>query len=961
MKLTQLGGIILVKLKNYLNAVCFLLICCFSVPSITAADSDTIKPTISNATNKTVYIGTSFNPLSGVTAKDNVDGNITKSIKVTGSVNMKKAGKYKLTYTVSDKAKNKATVVRTITVKKDTVKPTISGTSNKTVYIGTSFNPKSGVTAKDNVDGNITKNIKVTGSVNMKKAGKYKLTYTVSDKARNKATVVRTITVKKDTVKPTISGTSNKTVYIGTSFNPKSGVTAKDNVNGNITKNIKVTGSVNMKKVGKYKLTYTVSDKAKNKATVVRTITVKKDTVKPVFSGVANKTIYAGQTFNARAGVTAKDNVSGDLTRKVKIINTVNTYIPGTYTLTYTVEDQAKNKATVKRKITVKPDTEAPVISGVRNITIELGTKFNVLAGVTAYDKQAGNLTSKILVEGKVDSNKTGVYFLQYRVYDNFGNEGYASRSVTVIKHITSLKIQSPTPDDIIEKDEVIQMVAGISPSNATNKEIEWSVENITGKASIDRRDGYLYAKSAGTVKVMAKTTDGSLKTASKTLVISDFLRINGYIGTNSKIDIPTIVFQKDQLADGSYNGILFDSNLVSKGIGKVTAISGNVFNDKNLESVTIPDTVQLIGRNAFKSNRLTEIKLPDNVEYLGSYAFENNQLNKLQIGKGLTAIPEFAFRNNLLTELTLPSNITSIEQYAFAHNSIEKFEFPVQISVIEDSVFYNNNIKSLEIPNHVKSIGSSAFSRNQISNLKIGNGLTEIKYGVFANNAIQNLEIPNNIKSIGDSAFVSNDIRSLKLAVGLQKIGKNSFNNNRLTSVEIPETVNTIDDGAFENNELVSVNIPKEVTRIEDYVFYQNYLTHIVIPDSVKSIGYSAFYKNELSNVIISSNVERIDPRAFYGNKLTNIKLPTKLVSIGSYAYGSNKLQSITIPKGVKTIEDSAFSNNPLTSITIGEGVTIGKDLISSRNNAFRDAYELGGAGTYHLVNGEWIKIDSF
>ncbi|WP_338379240.1 immunoglobulin-like domain-containing protein, partial [Enterococcus faecium] len=145
---------------------------------------------------------------------------------------------YKLTYSVSDKANNKATVTRTITVKKDTAKPTISGAFNKTVYIGSSFNTLTGVTAKDNVDGNITKKIKVSGSVNMKKAGSYKLTYSVSDKANNKATVTRTISTKKDTAKPKISGAFNKTVYISSSFNTLTGVTAKDNVDGNITKKI---------------------------------------------------------------------------------------------------------------------------------------------------------------------------------------------------------------------------------------------------------------------------------------------------------------------------------------------------------------------------------------------------------------------------------------------------------------------------------------------------------------------------------------------------------------------------------------------------------------------------------------------------------------------------------------------------------------------------------------------------
>ncbi|WP_338379099.1 DUF5011 domain-containing protein, partial [Enterococcus faecium] len=209
-------------------------------------------------------------------------------------------------------------VTRTITVKKDTTKPSISGAANKSIYVGYPFNPLTGVTAKDNIDGKITKNIKVSGAVNTKKAGTYKLTYTVSDKAKNKITVTRTITVKKDTTKPTISGAFNKSINIGTSFFPTEGITAKDNVDGNLTSKIKVTGNVNTNKAGKYQLTYTVSDKAQNKATVTRTITVL-DHIAPKILGAKDTQLEIGGNFNTLNGVTATDNNDGNLTSAIKI------------------------------------------------------------------------------------------------------------------------------------------------------------------------------------------------------------------------------------------------------------------------------------------------------------------------------------------------------------------------------------------------------------------------------------------------------------------------------------------------------------------------------------------------------------------------------------------------------------------------------------------------------------------
>ncbi len=312
---------------------------------------DTEKPTINGAIDSIVKVEEAFDELKGVTASDNIDGDITSDIKVTGTVDNTKPNVYTLTYTAIDKSGNVTTVTRKITVI-DNVKPVISGATDKSINIGSTFDFKTGVTASDNIDGYLTNTINITGTVDTKKKGVYTLTYTVSDVSGNVTAVTRTITVI-DNIKPVIMGATNKTININSTFNPITAITAKDNVNGDLTKLIKITGAVDTKKKGVYTLTYTVSDKSGNKAVITRKITVK-DNIKPVISGATAKTIKLKSTFNPKTGVTAKDNVDGNLTRIIKITGTVNTKKKGTYTLTYTVTDKSGNKAVVKRKITVK-------------------------------------------------------------------------------------------------------------------------------------------------------------------------------------------------------------------------------------------------------------------------------------------------------------------------------------------------------------------------------------------------------------------------------------------------------------------------------------------------------------------------------------------------------------------------------------------------------------------------------
>ncbi|MDF2558015.1 MAG: in like serine protease [Bacillales bacterium] len=306
---------------------------------------DITLPIINGATNKTIALNAPFDPLAGVTATDNLDGNITNKIVVSGTVNVNVKGVYTLTYTVSDNSGNVRTVSRTITV--DNTLPIINGATSKTIALNAPFDPLAGVTATDNLDGNITNKIVVTGTVNVNVKGVYQLTYTVSDNSGNVRIASRTITI--DNTKPVISGATSKTIALNAPFDPYSGVTATDNLDGNITYKIVVTGTVNVNVKGVYQLTYTVSDSSGNVGTVSRTITI--DNTMPVISGATSKTIALNAPFDPYVGVTATDNVDGNITYKIVVTGTVNVNVKGVYQLTYTVSDNSGNVRTTSRTI----------------------------------------------------------------------------------------------------------------------------------------------------------------------------------------------------------------------------------------------------------------------------------------------------------------------------------------------------------------------------------------------------------------------------------------------------------------------------------------------------------------------------------------------------------------------------------------------------------------------------------
>ena len=87
---------------------------------------------------------------------------------------------------------------------------------------------------------------------------------------------------------------------------------------------------------------------------------------------------------------------------------------------------------TTEAPTTEEADTEAPVITGVEDITIFLDTVFDPMAGVQAMDNKDGDLTSQIVVTGVVNTSAEGTNFLKYSVTDNAGNKKEETRYVFV-------------------------------------------------------------------------------------------------------------------------------------------------------------------------------------------------------------------------------------------------------------------------------------------------------------------------------------------------------------------------------------------------------------------------------------------------------------------------------------------------------------------------------------------------
>ena len=114
---------------------------------------------------------------------------------------------YTYTYSIINRLTRNIESEKTIEIViEDKEKPVIKGVTNKEITIGDKINLQDGITATDNADEKVE--IKIEGTVDNKKAGKYNIKVIASDKSGNTENATFTVTVKEKT-KVTTSTTSN--------------------------------------------------------------------------------------------------------------------------------------------------------------------------------------------------------------------------------------------------------------------------------------------------------------------------------------------------------------------------------------------------------------------------------------------------------------------------------------------------------------------------------------------------------------------------------------------------------------------------------------------------------------------------------------------------------------------------------------------------------------------------------
>ena len=271
-------------------------------------------------------------------------------------------------------------------------------------------------------------------------------------------------TSQKDTEKPviTLKGNSEITLNQGDKYNDE-GARATDNIDGDITSKIKVSGKVDITKSGTYTITYTVTDKAGNRT---------------------------------------------EVTRKVTVVATITTTMSTTKKKTTTKKSYTSSGSVKTTRATTQRITTPPTIAlrGSSTITINQGESWHD-PGFTAKDAKGNDLTGRVNVSGYVNISVAGTYRVSYTVTDNWGNRGYAYRNVIVKSTYIKLQAITVSPVSIsLSKGQSRSITVYFNPTNATNKSVSWSSSDPS-VATVS--NGVITANSQGIATIIVKGADG--------------------------------------------------------------------------------------------------------------------------------------------------------------------------------------------------------------------------------------------------------------------------------------------------------------------------------------------------------------------------------------------------------------------------------------------------------------------
>ena len=197
-----------------------------------------------------------------------------------------------------------------------------------------------------------------------------------------------------------------------------------------------------------------------------------------------------------------------------------------------------------------------------------------------------------------------------------------------------------------------LTLTGTVTPTEATNKTITWSVKTVGGTGATISGGNTLNTTAAGTVTVTARIVNGKALTGAP--AAADYTQdINITISAAPTAGLAFTLITEDNVYLVDYDESFIDTYIVSNGTvtsgavvipatheGKaVTSIAPDGFLDTSITSITIPSSVTYIGSRSLISTTLASVTFQGTIGYFAPIAARGDLGDKYQAGGAGTYI----------------------------------------------------------------------------------------------------------------------------------------------------------------------------------------------------------------------------------------------------------------------------------------------------------------------------------
>lgn len=222
---------------------------------------------------------------------------------------------------------------------------------------------------------------------------------------------------------------------------------------------------------------------------------------------------------------------------------------------------------------------------------------------------------------------------------------------------------------------------------------------------------------------------------------------------------------------------------------------STGAFGAVNVRSITMPDTIKVLGSRTFHSCSATSYHLSRSLKEVGEDAFNNTNAAVIELPDSVIKIDSSAFAKSKLTSFRMPAGVKEIAYGTFSDcKALSSITLNPGLEKIDKNAFANCvSLKTVQLPDSIKSIGRLAFDDcENLTSIHLPNTLGTISYGTFFGcTALQEIEIPRSVTRVEGDAFRDCD---------------------SLIDLIIPNTVTYLEPVAMNCDNLESLSIPSSV-----------------------------------------------------------------------------------------------------------------------------------------------------